>query len=63
MGIKYTVGDRITAKKQHPCGGTSWTVVRTGADYKLKCDVCGRVIFLSKDEVDKMAKAVSKQEN
>lgn len=63
MGLKIEVGDVITAKKKHPCGSVVWTVVRTGADYKLKCNGCGRVIFLSKDEVEKMAKTVEKQGN
>ena len=57
MGIKFEVGGVITAKKQHACGGNVWTVVRTGADVKLKCETCGRVVFLSVDEARKIVKS------
>lgn len=63
MGIKFEVGDRITAKKRHPCGSTVWVVVRTGADYKIKCEGCGRTVFLSKDDLEKMTKSVERREN
>lgn len=53
----YKVGDSIIAKKNHACGGNEWLVVRTGADVKLKCKTCGRVIFLTVDETSKMAKS------
>lgn len=50
----YCVGGKIISKKPHACGGNSWTVVRTGADVKIKCDKCGRTVFLSVDETAKM---------
>lgn len=52
----YQTGDKIITKKQHACGGSEWVVLRTGADIKLKCSQCGRVVFLSVDQVKKMAK-------
>lgn len=55
----YSVGGKIIAKKPHACGGNAWTVVRTGADVKLKCDKCGRTIFLSPDETAKMTVSYS----
>jgi hypothetical protein len=54
--MAYKVGDTIIAKKNHACGGKEWLVTRTGADIKLKCKKCGRIIFLSVDETSKMAK-------
>ena len=51
----YRVGGKIKSKKPHACAGNDWTVVRTGADVKLKCDKCGRMIFLSHEAVAKMA--------
>lgn len=53
----YHEGGTIVSKKNHACGGTEWTVVRLGADIKLKCTKCGRAIFLSVDQVNKMAKS------
>lgn len=55
----YSVGDKITTKKPHPCGGSEWTVVRSGADFKIKCSTCGRVVMLTYDELKKRAKSVT----
>ncbi|MBR2498688.1 MAG: DUF951 domain-containing protein [Clostridia bacterium] len=52
----YEVGGVIVAKKAHACGGEEWQVLRTGADVKLKCLKCGRVVFASVDETKKMTK-------
>lgn len=56
--MEYETGDRVIMKKKHPCGGDEWTVVRTGADYKLRCRTCGRLVLLSPGE---MAKAVRRK--
>lgn len=52
----YQVGDKIISKKNHACGGNEWLVARTGADVKLKCEKCGRAVFLSVDEVKRITK-------
>lgn len=52
----YIVGEQFEAKKQHACGGKIWTVVRVGADYKIKCNSCQREILLNKDKLDKIVK-------
>lgn len=57
------VGEKIIAKKKHACGGKTWEVLRTGADIKLKCATCGRVIFVSLDELKKMALSVGEKTN
>ena len=54
--MQYGVGDKIISKKNHACGSNEWIVTRTGADVKLKCVKCGRAVFLSVDEVKKIAK-------
>lgn len=61
--MKYEVGDVIKTKKKHPCGSDLWTVTRTGADYKIKCNGCGRSVMLGKDELDKMVKTKAGKEN
>lgn len=52
----YQEGGKIISKKQHACGGKEWLVARTGADVKLKCLTCGRVMFFTVDQVKKMTK-------
>ena len=45
-------------KKQHPCGENLWTVTRTGADIKIKCNKCGRTIMLPRIDFDKKLKKI-----
>ena len=52
----YSVGGKIFSKKPHACGGNVWTVLRIGADVKIKCEKCGRIVFVSVTEADKMTK-------
>jgi len=54
----YNLGDRIITKKQHPCGGNVWLVVRSGADFKIRCQKCGRTVMLTYDELTRRTKSV-----
>lgn len=58
----FEIGDIIITKKNHPCGNDSyrWEVVRVGADYKIKCLNCGRIVMLSYDDLKKRVKSVQK---
>ena len=51
------VGDVIRTRKPHPCGGDQWTVTRTGADIKMRCSTCGRVVMLDREAFLKRRKA------
>jgi hypothetical protein len=52
----FELGETVTTKKNHPCGGNKWEIVRTGADYKIKCLTCGRVVMLTPEELKKRVK-------
>ena len=54
--MKFTENSKIIAKKQHACGANCWTIIRVGADIKLKCDGCGKILILSHDETKKIIK-------
>lgn len=56
--ITYKLNNKVKMKKAHPCGSCDFTVVRTGADVKIKCDKCGRVIMLSVPDFLKRLKSV-----
>lgn len=43
------LGDIVQMKKPHPCGSNAWRIIRTGADIKIKCLQCGRIVMLSRD--------------
>ena len=48
METDVRLGDIIQTRKPHPCGGDRWTVIRTGADIKIKCLQCGRIVMLDR---------------
>ena len=52
------VGDSVKTRKAHACGGNLWTVVRVGADFKLKCAKCSRVVMLSSEKFYKAVKTI-----
>ena len=52
----FSLGDRVILKKPHACGENLWEIVRVGADVKLKCSGCERVIMLDRLEFLKRAK-------
>ena len=52
----FALGDRVILKKPHACGENLWEIVRVGADVKLKCTACDRVIMLDRLEFLKRAK-------
>ena len=60
MEMKYEVGDIIQMKKKHPCGSFEWKILRTGADFRLKCVGCGHQIMISRKLVEKNTKQIKK---
>jgi hypothetical protein len=60
--MDIAVGDIIKMKKQHPCGNSEWEVLRTGADFRLKCMGCGHQIMLARKLVEKNIKSLRKPE-
>lgn len=40
--------DVVEMRKPHPCGSKEWTVTRIGADIKIRCGGCGRVVMLDR---------------
>ena len=52
------IGDVIQTRKPHPCGSSEWTVIRTGADIKIRCSGCGRIVMLDRDSFLRRRKAV-----
>ena len=48
MTEEIRLGDIIQTRKKHPCGQDEWTVIRTGADIKIRCHGCGRIVMLDR---------------
>lgn len=58
----YAVGDIVRLKKKHPCGSFEWEILRTGADFRLKCTGCGHQIMISRSLVEKNTRGLMKKE-
>ncbi len=56
MDIK--VGDMLQMKKTHPCGSDKMLVLRIGADFKLKCEGCGREFMTPRSKCEKKIKKI-----
>ena len=39
--MDIAVGDTILTRKKHPCGASSFEVLRVGMDFKIRCTGCG----------------------
>ena len=61
MENEILLGDVIKTRKSHPCGSDIWTVIRIGADIKMKCQGCGHIVMLDRDAFLKRRKAVLSQ--
>lgn len=58
--MEYNVGDVVMMKKPHPCGNREFEITRTGADFKLKCLGCGRIVMLDIGDFTKRLKKTIK---
>ena len=54
--LTFAVGDLVQVKKPHPCGSKIWEIMQLGADVRLKCQGCGRVVLLPRGKFVKMVK-------
>lgn len=54
------IGDILTMKKDHPCGSREWQVLRTGADFRLRCCGCGREVMGPRSKFEKNVRQVKR---
>ncbi len=57
------VGDTLVMKKEHPCGQKQWKVLRTGADFRLKCLGCGHEIMVARFKAEKNIRQILRENN
>lgn len=55
--------DILLMKKPHPCGEKKWLVLRTGADFRLRCMGCSHEVMIARHKAEKNIKSVIRQEN
>ncbi len=62
MDKNYNVGSLLVLKKGHPCGENLWEVVKLGADIRLKCTKCGRLVIIPRLDLNKKIKKIKEKE-
>lgn len=55
----FNLHDIVQMKKPHACGTNSWVIIRTGADIKIKCISCGRIVMMDRSEFIKSGKKIT----
>ena len=58
MHVECALGDIIQTRKKHPCGSDQWKVIRVGADFKIKCLNCNRIVMMDRETFMKRVKKV-----
>ncbi len=56
------LGDVLLMKKPHPCGCREWKVLRTGMDFRLKCQLCGHEVLLPRSKAEKNIREIRRPE-
>ena len=59
MPMSLFVGDRVILKKPHPCGTKEFTILRTGADFRIKCDGCSHEVWIPRPNLEKRIRQVT----
>jgi len=54
--VEFRVGDRLTLAKIHPCGSSTWQVVRLGADIGLVCEGCQHRVLIERRQLERRMK-------
>ena len=54
----FALGDGAVMKKPHACGTKEWTIIRTGADIKIRCQGCERIVMLDRPEFEKRVRKI-----
>lgn len=52
------VGDLAKMRKAHPCGNDLWRITYVGADVKMRCEKCGRIVMLDRPTFEKRVKKI-----
>lgn len=59
---KYKINDIVSLKKLHPCGENKWKIERMGADMKLRCLGCDKLVWLKRMDFDKRIRKIQNKE-
>lgn len=60
--MNVNLNDILIMKKQHPCGGKRFLVLRIGMDFKIRCLNCGREVMVPRTKIEKNIKKIESGE-
>lgn len=60
---KLYINDILTLKKSHPCGGSSFKILRLGSDVKILCLKCNHDMSIDRVKLEKSIKKIIHEEN
>lgn len=50
--LALRVGDLVELRKTHPCGGTTWRILRVGLDIGIECTTCHRYVLVPRRRLE-----------
>ena len=50
--------DLVRLKKPHPCGSYEWKILRTGIDFRMRCEGCGHEVMLPREKLEKRVRRI-----
>lgn len=56
-------GDILEMKKAHPCGSKLFLVLRSGMDFKIRCEGCGHEVMIPRVKAEKNIRHILREEN
>ena len=59
--INYKIGTKVIMKKEHPCKNNIFEVVRLGADIKVRCIKCDRLVLMPRIDFNKKIKKIEEE--
>lgn len=57
--LKLDVGDVVELKKEHPCGGKLFKILRVGSEIRIVCQNCGHDMTLAREKLEKAIKKIN----
>ncbi len=56
------VGDTLLMKKKHPCGANTFSVLRVGMDFKIRCTGCSHEVMAPRTAIEKSIKKIIRED-
>ena len=55
---EFLIGDIVKMRKNHPCGGETWEIMRVGMDFRIRCQTCGHSLMIPRSKFEKSVRMV-----